>query len=203
MEEWSENNNRYLEASLEWLRLRLDQLASEHRPAQASSESMPDAAGPTSVKRKRFAPWLRQNEESQPAIRLLTEGTAWREEAVKEAAAKRQAAAQVDPPPALLILASRFGLSDFERDTLLLCAALEFDPLSGVTCGAAQGHGGKNYPTFALALALFEDGSWDALAAHRPLRYSRLIEINQPGSTPLTASALRADERVVNFLKGL
>ena len=35
------------------------------------------------------------------------------------------------------------------------------------------------------------------------LRYWRLIEINQPGAQPLTASALRADERIVNYLKGL
>ena len=30
-----------------------------------------------------------------------------------------------------------------------------------------------------------------------------MLEINQPGATPLTTSALRADERVVNYLKGL
>ncbi|MFX6011462.1 hypothetical protein ABTE87_22490, partial [Acinetobacter baumannii] len=29
------------------------------------------------------------------------------------------------------------------------------------------------------------------------------IDINQPGATPLTAAALRADERIVNYLKGL
>src|SRR5262249_10275609 len=34
-------------------------------------------------------------------------------------------------------------------------------------------------------------------------RHWRLIEINQPGAQPLTTSALRADERIVNFLKGL
>jgi hypothetical protein len=44
---------------------------------------------------------------------------------------------------------------------------------------------------------------WEALAPERPLRHWRQIEINQPGAQPLTASALRADERVVNYLKGL
>ena len=156
METWLENNNRYLEASLAWLRLRLERVVSE----------------------------LRQSE-------------------VKEAANSRQVASQVDPPPALVILAHRFGLSEFERDTLLLCAASEFDPSLAAMYGAAQSFPGRTYPTFALAFALLEDASWDALAAHRPLRYYRLIEINQPGSTPLTASALRADERIVNFLKGL
>src|SRR5262249_31721825 len=53
------------------------------------------------------------------------------------------------------------------------------------------------------ALAALDEPSWDALAAHRPLRQDRLIEINQHGSTPLTSSPLRADERIVNFVKGL
>ncbi len=44
---------------------------------------------------------------------------------------------------------------------------------------------------------------WEALSPERPLRYWRLIEINQPGAQPLTSSALRADERVVSYLKGL
>jgi ATP-dependent 26S proteasome regulatory subunit len=62
------------------------------------------------------------------------------------------------------------------------------------------------YPTFALALQAFEgmaERAWDALSPQRPPRYARLIEITQSGATPLTASALRADERVVNYLKGL
>ena len=35
------------------------------------------------------------------------------------------------------------------------------------------------------------------------MRYWQLLEINQPGAQPLTTSALRADERIVNYLKGL
>jgi AAA+ superfamily predicted ATPase len=50
---------------------------------------------------------------------------------------------------------------------------------------------------------LFDAPSWDALAPQRPLRFWRLLEINQPGATPLTASPLRADERIVSYLKGL
>ena len=66
-----------------------------------------------------------------------------------------------------------------------------------------DGDPGRPYPTFALAFTLFDGPHWDALSAERPLRYWRLIEINQPGVTPLTMSALRADERIVNYLKGL
>ncbi|MCA9936160.1 MAG: ATP-binding protein [Anaerolineales bacterium] len=41
------------------------------------------------------------------------------------------------------------------------------------------------------------------VSPERPLRFWRLIEINQPATLPLTASPLRADERIVNYLKGL
>jgi ATP-dependent 26S proteasome regulatory subunit len=70
-------------------------------------------------------------------------------------------------------------------------------------CAQAQDNPNRAYPTFALALSLFEDPSWDALSPDRPLRYWRLLEINQPGAQPLTTSALRADERIVSYLKGL
>jgi hypothetical protein len=70
-------------------------------------------------------------------------------------------------------------------------------------CARAHDDPARPYPTFALALALFEEPSWDVLSPERPLRYWRLIEINQPGGQGLTMSALRADERIVNYLKGL
>jgi hypothetical protein len=104
---------------------------------------------------------------------------------------------------ALAILGDRLGLSAFERDVLLLCAAMELDTRIASLCARAQDDPGKPFPTFALALALFEEASWDALSPERPLRYWRLIEVNQPGAQPLTSSALRADERIVNYLKGL
>src|SRR5262249_37917346 len=76
------------------------------------------------------------------------------------------------------------------------------DPELTALYGSIQGNG-RNYPTFGLALSIFDDPSWDALSAHRPLRRSRLLEISQPGATPLTAAPLRADERIGNYLKGL
>jgi winged helix domain-containing protein/ATPase family protein associated with various cellular activities (AAA) len=105
--------------------------------------------------------------------------------------------------PAIAILSERLGLSPFERNILLLCAAMELDTRIASLCARAQDDPGKPFPTFALALALFEEASWDALSPERPLRYWRLLEINQPGGQPLTTSALRADERIVNYLKGL
>lgn len=112
-------------------------------------------------------------------------------------------AAEMEPPPALAILATRFGLSRFEEEILLLCAAMELDTRIAGLCAQAQGDASRPYPTFALALTVFADGAWDALSPERPLRYWRLVEISQGPGQPLTGSALRADERIVNYLKGL
>src|SRR5262249_45976682 len=50
------------------------------------------------------------------------------------------------PPPALVSLAERTGLSRFERDVLLLCAAVELDPSIRVLCAAAHGSEAMPYP---------------------------------------------------------
>ena len=175
---WFDSNNRYLAASLEWLRQKLDQFILD------SSESERDALNP-------LQRWLGRPEGKRSASG-----------AVKDALARREEAARSDPPPALVLIAQRLQLSAFERDTLLLCAAVEFDPGFAALCARTQGNA-RNYPTFALALATLDDPNWDALSPNRPLRFARLLEINQPGATPLTAAGLRVDERVVNYLKGL
>ena len=108
----------------------------------------------------------------------------------------------VEFPPALEQLSRRFGLSPFEANVLLLCVAMELDTRIAGLCAQAQGDPQRTYPTFALALALFDEPAWEALVPERPLRYWRLLEINQPGATPLTASSLRADERIVHYIKG-
>jgi hypothetical protein len=205
METWLENNNRYLEASLAWLRLRLERVrlrdVVEPPPSNAAPASITEE---TANKQSRFAKWKRQTQELKQPVKLLTAGTPpTLDEMLDEAAAEREAAAQCDPPPALQILADSFGLSGFERDTLLLCASLEFDPNFATLCGLAQQNPAQNYPTFSLALAAFDEPRWDVTSSQRPLRYARLIGINQPGPTPLTSAALRADERIVNFIKGL
>ena len=117
--------------------------------------------------------------------------------------AAMEAAAAVEPPPAAVLLERRLGLERFERDVLLLCAAADLDPALPALCARAQGDPRMAYPTFALALSLFDDPSWDALAPNGALRYWRAIEIMQPPGQPLTSSALRADERIVSYLKGL
>ncbi|MBG1267338.1 ATP-binding protein [Nostoc sp. WHI] len=122
---------------------------------------------------------------------------------LKQAEENIAEAAKLQPPPALEILSQQFNLSPFEQNILLLCSALELDTQMATLCAQAQDNSHWRYPTFALALACFEQPIWDALSPQRPLRYWRLLEINQSGVQPLTTSPLRADERIVNYIKGL
>ena len=119
-----------------------------------------------------------------------------------EAAAQRMAqAAEISPPPALVILSQRLGLSAFEQAVLLLCAAMELELSTPTLCGNLPPK--QPYPTFALALSIFDDPAWEALASESPLRYWQLLEIHQPPAQALFTSPLQIDERIVSYLKGL
>lgn len=118
-------------------------------------------------------------------------------------AAMDKHAANKNHVPALVQLARRLNLSAFEQNVLLLCTAMALDLSLPMLCAAASADRGKTYPTFALAMRLFDDEAWEAFAPSGPLRHWRLIEIHQVASEPLIAAALRADERIVNYVKGL
>jgi hypothetical protein len=93
-----------------------------------------------------------------------------------------------EPPPALERIAAAFGLSPFERDLLLFCAAGELDP---------------EFPsaTFGVALAAIPMPHWSALAPTAPLRRYRLIEMD--AREPLVSARLRIDERILHELVGV
>jgi len=95
---------------------------------------------------------------------------------------------------ALSLLVGRLGLSDFERDTLLLCAAVEIDGRVSSLCEAG-------YPTFRTALENLPEAHWSALLPEAPLRRWRLVEVS--AGPVLTASQLRIDETVLHFLMGV
>jgi hypothetical protein len=75
------------------------------------------------------------------------------------------------------MLAKRLGLTEFERQVMLLVCATELDTRVAAHCARAQDEAARPYPTFALAMALFDTPSWDVLSPERPLRYWRLVEI--------------------------
>ncbi|MEU9942739.1 AAA family ATPase [Streptomyces lavendulae] len=129
------------------------------------------------------------------------EGTGARELAA--AAARIAEAEAAVPAPPLVALARRLGLSRFERDVLLMCLAEELSPSTGALFAAAHGVGSMAHPTFGLALAVLPDPSWEALSAHGPLRYWGLVEISHTAGAALVTSPVRADERIVDHVKGL
>jgi AAA+ superfamily predicted ATPase len=196
LDEWQEQNGRYLSAGLEWLRLRIE------RHAAAEPVRLPSAPAAARAEPRRRL--FRSRGPEQPARIALPPASPTSLDDQLEEAAQAVAAAEaaMAAPPALVSLAERLGLTRFERELLLLCAAMELDTRLATQCARVQGPE-HPYPTFALAFALFDDPSWDALSPERPLRYWRLLEITQPGAHPLTTSPLRADERIVNYVKGL
>jgi hypothetical protein len=202
LDNWEENNQRYLAAALEWLRLRLRRLAQNASPADAVAyHAQPREAA--SGSRWRFWEWGEGEAAPRALLPPAPDDSFVTEEKLSQAEAGMASAEAATPPPAMMRLERNFGLSRFEREILLLCAAVELDTRVASFCARAQDNPQRPYPTFALAMALFDEPEWSALSPEGPLRHWRLIEINQPGAQPLTTSALRADERIVNFLKGL
>ncbi|MCL2643236.1 MAG: ATP-binding protein [Candidatus Bathyarchaeota archaeon] len=96
-----------------------------------------------------------------------------------------------------------FGLSSFEKQILVLCAAQELD--SEVKTLLAEVHGNPNmvYPTFGLALTCFPNAHWSAITPPAPLRRFRLIDLNLNTSTSITNVPLRISERILHYLKGV
>jgi hypothetical protein len=227
-EVWRNGNDAYLAAVVAWLHLRLKRLA--QRPAgtspqaerSAQNASTPDrsAVTPTATAKKSWLSGIFQGRAGEAPAEPSQENGSTTAQAegpipaegvphpppddpLTRAAAAMQAAAQaLDPLPPALVLQRLLGLSNFELEILLLCAAMELDTQTADLCAQAQGKA-RAYPSFALAMALFDDPAWEALSPERSLRYWRLIEIIQPEGQPLVTSALRADERIVSYLKDL
>ena len=200
---WQQNNQHYLSAALAWLRLRLKRLAQQTAGPVASIS--PEPVEPQHVSGRKWLFWDKSEPLTNPPRPLLPPAVASEvtEEQLRQATAELEAAVAATPSPAMVVLSQNFGLSRFEGEILLLCAAMELDTGIAALCAGAQSDVQRPYPTFALAMNLFDDPAWNALSPEGPLRHWRLIEINQPGAQPLTTSALRIDERILNFLKGL
>ena len=192
-ETWESANGDFLAASLTWLRAILRRELEQPTGPEASDQAMGAARGDG----RTAGP---SHEETQASA--AAEGGAAADDVASAAEAVRRAEAS-NPPPALVTLASTFGLSRFERDTLLLCAAAELDPAMGRRFAEAQGNPSMTYPTLALALNVLPDPRWSIVSPQGALRFWRLVEITRHPGQPLTASAVRADERIVNAIKGL
>jgi len=214
--DWEAGNGEYLAAALDWLRLRLASCAAA-RQVEIIVPAEPGLA-PEPPRQPEPQRWRRHGQPAPaatppagatrlaagPVAALPAAGSAQGLEARLEAAkAAMRATADRSPAPAPVRLGQLLGLAPFELHTLLLCAAMELDPQMGELCARAQGNPSLAHPTFALALSALPEPTWYVLSPHGGLRWWRLIEISQPPGQPLVTSALRGDERIVNYLKGL
>lgn len=102
--------------------------------------------------------------------------------------------------PALDQVVEIFNLSSFERDILLLCAGIELDNKFSQICAQIHNDLQCPYPTFSIALTVFENAHWNALMPSAPLRFYRLIRTD-PNLT-LTSSPLQIDEKILHYLMG-
>ena len=225
---WLAANDQYLATALAGLRDRLQRAAVQPTGTASGSTGQvapsapvtgaPPTAAASSSKHGAWLGWMfgtraaRTAAAAPPATETPPPANASASDAVGQDAAMVSSAppqatgshaATETPVPALVLLAQRLGLSDFERDLLLLCVGMELDTRMPALCAQAQHDASKPWPTFALAFVVLDQPAWDALSPERPLRYWRLLEIHQPGPQPLIAAALSADERIVNFVKGM
>lgn len=104
-------------------------------------------------------------------------------------------------PTSISILAGLFNLSEFETETLLLCAGVEMDSALAALCAEMNGDSRRTAPTFGLALTVLPGAHWSALSPDSPLRYWRLLELSL--GEGLAHAPLRIDERILHFLAGL
>jgi hypothetical protein len=115
------------------------------------------------------------------------------------------------PPPAapfprldsLRALTAALDLSEFDEQMLIFCAALELDPRLAERYGLAGGNEQATYPTFGLGLTLLDNPSWDVLSPNAPLRHWHLVQVSHSTHRPLIMAPVQADERIVNYLKGM
>ena len=108
---------------------------------------------------------------------------------------------QLRPYFTLEVIKSRFQLSPFEADILLLCAGMELDRTWGLLCGQAQGSEHTNYPTFSLALSTLDNAHWNGIMPNAPLRNWRLIQLKD-NSNSLTTKEIVVEEQILHYLLG-
>lgn len=109
--------------------------------------------------------------------------------------------AAMPAPAAIDRLAALFQLSPFERDLLLLVAAVELDARIATLCAEAQRQPQRPWATFGLALAALPQPHWSAIAPHEPLRRWRLLVLDEGAG--IATARLRLDERVLHCLAGI
>ena len=179
--DWQKANDEYLAAGLEWLHLRLARIAPREHPTPEIVVSPSPSAKKSGFFLSRWfaksgtGPMVGADTNPTPRALVASNLSTAIDEQMQTATTAMVAAETGAMPPALEMLSRMFGLSRFERQILLLCAARDLDTRIDERCAHTQADATRRYPTFALALAALEEPSWDALSPDRPLRHWHLI----------------------------
>jgi len=189
--DFAANNAAFLQAGLDWLRALLEE--------QRKQQQLPVPVAPQTTSRK----FLGFDLSSEPAPTPAPPAAALQHPSVQEARARFDEASNLLPAPALVAMAELFGLTEFERNVLLLCTAMELDRKFSRLIGGDNDPCATRVPNFGLALELFESASWDALSPAGKLRRLQLLEVHQAGAASLLGAPLRIDERIAAYIKGL
>jgi hypothetical protein len=106
-------------------------------------------------------------------------------------------------PPSLERLVQSFGLSEFEKSLLLLCAGVELDTSFAVLVAEVQKLASHRQPTLSMAMATLPNAHWSAITPAGALRRWRFIEVVPQPGIPTVSCPLRIDERILHFLAGI
>jgi ATPase family associated with various cellular activities (AAA) len=97
-------------------------------------------------------------------------------------------------------LCQRFGLSEAERQALVLCIAAEIVPDFSALCMNAQGNPKQPYPTLTLCQKLLSSPDPLLLSQHSSLQQWKLVHLD-PGPS-LSQSPLRIDPAILSYILG-
>lgn len=91
-----------------------------------------------------------------------------------------------------------FNLSKFEQNILLLCAGMDLDGQFAQAVTRAMQSNSTTQPSFSLALAALEEADWNAFTPNAPLRYWKLVELDD--HPVFTNRPMRLNESVLHYL---
>src|SRR5262249_30371091 len=155
LEEWQKRNDAHLAAALAVVRARLMLAAKQPTVVAAASlnavsqwvaSAAQEDTGWSLFKRKSTA--TASAPPDLPRLPPPAESDL-RAQNLAQALQELEAASAGDPPPALLMLCRRLGLSVFERDLLMMCIAMELDTRTAGLCARAHEDAARPHPTFA------------------------------------------------------
>ena len=162
---WQDGNTRFLSAALQWIWASLESCANQ---APVPGHHLLAAEQAVTESRSFWRSLIKSKPAPGMVAPKLLPGPSHPSSdphVIQAAEAMQKALEEMNPPPALLLLSRRLGLSEFEQQLLLLCLGIELDPGIAGLCSRCQGGDvARPFPTFALAFSIFAKPSWDALS---------------------------------------